>query len=259
MLEILPGADDVIAIKLSGRLTKDDIGRCYDLLEAALDRNIKTHLFVEMDERWSWDGNGLFQDIQRGIKLIGRLEKMGRVAVVSDQTWVRWAAKIESALLPHISYRTFKLDQRDAALAWVEGKTRIPHGPSLKVIETDRPDVFGYELNGKLSAVEIDAISDYFNAKLAGGRRASMLGRICRYDGFEPSGILQADYFKLKFALLRQLDRYALVGGPQWLKEWIETLDPLFKVDMRHFAVKDEAAAWQWLQANPVSERPVLE
>jgi len=43
------------------------------------------------------------------------------VAVVADQAWIRAGTRIESALLPHISYRTYMPDERSEALAWVVG------------------------------------------------------------------------------------------------------------------------------------------
>lgn len=47
----------------------------------------------------------------------------GRVAVVADQAWVRIGTRLESALLPSISYHTYMPEERDQALAWVEGRT----------------------------------------------------------------------------------------------------------------------------------------
>jgi hypothetical protein len=41
--------------------------------------------------------------------------------VVADQAWVRLGTRIESVLLPFISYRVFEPDQRNEALAWVRG------------------------------------------------------------------------------------------------------------------------------------------
>jgi hypothetical protein len=54
------------------------------------------------------------------MPLFGKLSRFGRVAVVAHQAWVRWGTRLESALLPFISYRTFEPEERDAALAWVE-------------------------------------------------------------------------------------------------------------------------------------------
>ena len=44
-----------------------------------------------------------------------------RVAVVADQVWIRALTRIESALLPHISYRVFKPEDRGAGGVVVAG------------------------------------------------------------------------------------------------------------------------------------------
>ena len=46
------------------------------------------------------------------------------VAVVADQAWVRVGTRLESALLPFISYQTFLPEEREEALAWVRGDRR---------------------------------------------------------------------------------------------------------------------------------------
>ena len=55
------------------------------------------------------------------MPLFGKLRHFGRVAVVADQAWMRWGTRIESALLPGITYRTFKPEHRAEALTWVTG------------------------------------------------------------------------------------------------------------------------------------------
>ena len=66
--------------------------------------------------------SGLAAHIARAAPLFAKLGRFGRVAVVADQVWIRALTRIESALLPHISYRVFKPEDRGAALTWVEGR-----------------------------------------------------------------------------------------------------------------------------------------
>ena len=54
--------------------------------------------------------------------MLGKLNRFGRVAVVADQAWIRAMTRIESAILPFISYRVFEPAQRDEALAWAKGE-----------------------------------------------------------------------------------------------------------------------------------------
>ena len=59
--------------------------------------------------------------IARATPLFTKLDRFGQVAVVADQAWVRMATRLESALLPGISYKTYLPEDRDEALAWVTG------------------------------------------------------------------------------------------------------------------------------------------
>jgi len=71
--------------------------------------------------------SGFGSHIARAMPLFGKLRNFGRVAVVADQAWVRAGTRIESALLPSISYRVFQPPQREEALDWVRhGGRRQP-------------------------------------------------------------------------------------------------------------------------------------
>ncbi len=125
MLEFIDSADDVIAVKVSAKITGDELDAMLDRLEDVMARHEKTHVFVETHSIEGIELSGLSSYIARAMPLFGKLTRFGRVAVVADQAWVRAATRIESAVLPFISYKVFTPDQRDHALAWVEGKRTI--------------------------------------------------------------------------------------------------------------------------------------
>jgi hypothetical protein len=74
-------------------------------------------------------------------------------------------------------------------------------------------------------------------------------------DGFELSGVLDCAYLPMKRGMLDRLERYALVGGPDWLASWVRAL---FRVEIRHFPADQEALAWAWLGAEPKAKRPLV-
>ncbi len=121
MLEFLESAANVIAIRVGGRIESADLDSILDRLEPMLERPDKVHVFVEARTITGIAVDGLAAYTMRAMPLLGRLNKFGRVAIVADQAWVRWGAKLESAILPFISYRTFTPDERDEAYAWVNG------------------------------------------------------------------------------------------------------------------------------------------
>lgn len=51
--------------------------------------------------------------------LMASLRKIGKVAVVSDQAWLRTAAEVEGKLIPGLTIESFRLEDRAAAEAWL--------------------------------------------------------------------------------------------------------------------------------------------
>jgi len=123
MLQFLDSADDVIALNISEKVTSADLDVIMDRLDAAMARHDKVHLFIETRSIDGIELAGLAAHIGRAMPLFGKLKQFGRIAVVADQMWLRAATRLESALLPFVSYKVYMPDQRAAALAWVEGKS----------------------------------------------------------------------------------------------------------------------------------------
>ena len=255
MIDYLETAADVIALRISGRLSRDEIMGTSDRIERAFAANEKTHIFVEIADYHGFDWTALGEHLPHAWKLLRQREKFGRIAVVSDLAWIRWATRVESALIPGLSYETYRMDERDQALAWVEGRSPYPHGAALTLIETDRPDVFGFELNGRIGAEEMHALVARINELM--DSRAGAVSILAKFTDFRmpaPGG-LDADYLRMKLKALHKVERYAVVGGPLWLAAWVSALAPLLKLDVRHFPADQEGEAWNWLGAVPVMAR----
>jgi hypothetical protein len=255
MIDMLKSNPDVIAVKVGGKLGRPGLDALVELVEKSLAERAKTHMFVEVEELSGIELDALGDYLPRAISMLGKLDRFGRIAVVSDQMWVRAATRLESALLPHISYEVFESAERDQALAWVEGRSALPHGPAIRIIDTDRPDVLGFEVDGKIPAAEMGAVVAYFDEAVADKGATRLLGRFKHFRGAEIGSFFNAEYYRMKLGMLDRLERYAMVGGPAWLCPWAALLDPLFKVEVRHFPAEQEMLAWEWLGARPVQER----
>ncbi|MCG6883408.1 MAG: STAS/SEC14 domain-containing protein [Silicimonas sp.] len=59
-------------------------------------------------------------------QLLTSLSKIGRVAVVADQSWLRTAAEVEGALIPGLEIRAFEPGQEKAAEAWLLTDDSVP-------------------------------------------------------------------------------------------------------------------------------------
>lgn len=119
MLELIPAPTNVLAVVISGKVTGDDIDTVMDRLDDAMNAYDKVDVFVETRSLDGIEVSGLPRYWMRALPLLGKLARFGRVAVVADQAWVRAGTRIESFILPSISYRTYLPENRDEALNWV--------------------------------------------------------------------------------------------------------------------------------------------
>lgn len=126
MLTFIDSAGDVLALEVSGKITGDDLDAIMDRLDAAMAAHDKVHVFVETKAIGGLELASLPGYVARGLPLFGKLHKFGRVAVVADQAWIRAGTRLESAMLPNISYRVYMPEERDEALAWVKGAPETP-------------------------------------------------------------------------------------------------------------------------------------
>jgi len=257
MIDYIDTADDVIALKITGRLEREELEQVNRFLEASLAARPKTHIYVEIEDYRGFDPAILPDYLPHAFAMLKQLDRFGRVAVVSDQSWIRWATRLESALLPHVHYEVFEGAERHRALAWVEGRLNPLHDPSIRIIETDKPNVLGFELDGRFGAADARAAADYFNEMRKGEQPLRLLARVRNIDGAELGALFGHDFMQAKIGLLKRLDRYAVVGGPPWLCPWIAAVDPLVSAELRHFPAEAETAAWEWLGAHPKQERPL--
>lgn len=122
MITFLETAPDVLAVEVSSRIEEKDLDAILDRLEPMLDAHEKVHVFVESRTIDGVDLPGLGRYAARAMPLFAKLKRFGRVAVVADQGWIRAATRIESAILPFLSYNTFLPEDRDIALEWVCGR-----------------------------------------------------------------------------------------------------------------------------------------
>jgi len=121
MLEELDSVGDVIAVRISHKITGEDLDKIMDRLDAVMSSQAKVNVFVETQGINGIELTSLPGYMARALPLFGKLDRFGRVAVVADQGWIRAGTRMESAMLPNIKYRVYEPDERAEALAWVTG------------------------------------------------------------------------------------------------------------------------------------------
>lgn len=145
MINYVTSSQDVLAVRIRDGLSSDELDELIRRLQDKIGRNPKTQVWVDIDRFRAEDWKSAFEALPRSWGLF-RLDRYGRIAVVSDDKLVRTLSRVESAILPRIHYEIFHAEEADRALQWVEGKIDEPHEAALKFIETDNPLVLAYSI-----------------------------------------------------------------------------------------------------------------
>lgn len=126
--------------------------------------------------------------------------------------------------------------------------------PALSQIKTERDDVFAFEIDGHVSREEVDEAYQILEKAYEQHDKIDLFVRIGRYDGFDLSALFSDVTYAGKLHAIRHMRRYALVGGPDWMANMIRFFNPLFRMEVRHFELDDEAEAWNWIYGNTDTE-----
>ncbi len=122
MHEFIKSPDDALAVKLSGTITGEDLDAIMDRTDSIMAKHDKINVYCETHGIDGLQLSAMPHHMGRAFPLFGKLDRFGRVAVVSDQPWMRFGTRLESAMLPNISYRVCKPEERDEALTWALGE-----------------------------------------------------------------------------------------------------------------------------------------
>ncbi|MDF1586962.1 SpoIIAA family protein [Marinimicrococcus flavescens] len=253
MFERLPAPDHVLAFRLGGTMTGQDIASYRSLLDAMLETHERIGLCIDVTGLADMNADAFVEGARADMALLAHLRQLGRCAFVSDKEWPRALAGFMAALFPTFETRVFTPHERDQALSWAAERPKAPQAaPALRLIPTSRDDVLAFEIDGVIAANELSGIVEHVDAFLARHEKVRMLARIKRLGGIDPASFLQGGLLPMKLAAMQKLERYAIVGAPAWMRPIIETVNPAFPaIDMRAFAAENEADAWSWLGAEP--------
>ncbi|MBX7494694.1 STAS/SEC14 domain-containing protein [Qipengyuania sp. 6B39] len=171
---------------------------------------------------------------------------LDRIAILSDDDWVRTGSRLESALLPGVVYEVYDEDEADAARAWVLEEADAPHMGALHELDIGKPAIAAYELSGRLDREESERGVAMVRKRLVDAACRKLLLVIRSWHGFDLDRLLSRDVLAGKLDIARKLERYAIVGGPRWLRRYAEFTSAFVKAEIKAFELEqmDEAIAW---------------
>ena len=122
MLELLDlDGPDVLACRATDVLTADDVRTATDAFETLLESHKVVPLYLELDEIEGLDAEALWRHLVYGLRYLGVLRRVGRVALVTDAGWLRQFVGRAGGVLPVRAVRAFGPAQRAEAQDWVRG------------------------------------------------------------------------------------------------------------------------------------------
>lgn len=254
MIEILDSPKHLVAVRLSGSLTAEDVEKAYRTIEEAVKENDRVSFFAEVDDSMNLTFEGVFKDMVEGIWQLGKLKHYYRAAAVTDKSWIAGLARVEGLVFSSIDVRVFRSDDRDKAFAWAsEAPQPLPkpedRGPAIHLIQTTNENVFAYEVDGPIREKDIETAVKGLNEAFEGKGKINVLARMRNWAGFDLAAVLSDDLFKTKYKSLSKIDKYAVVGPKPWMRNFLELINSVVAPTIRVFDADEENAAWEWVGA----------
>ena len=129
------------------------------------------------------------------------MSKYYRAAVVTDKGWLGALVRVEGLVFSSIDFRVFEPAERDKAFAWASEKPAPlpkPEEPkaSIHFLQTTNPNVFAYEVNGRVRAKDVKAVVNEFKPYLERGRQGQRPGKTSDFNGFDLFAMIEDDLVK---------------------------------------------------------------
>lgn len=238
----------IFAYQFSGKITVEDVDAIYDEMVDALGKYDKVSCYVELLDEFDMEGKAAWRDLKRSPEMLGHFRKFDRIAFVAKPSWITAIAKFEDAVLSLFDFNmeVFDPEERERALAWVKGEVDETKGPSVRELPSDNPGIAIFEIDGKIRKADMAVSKQILQRFLNDQEPRKLMAVIKDFAGFELGLLADRELIKMKFEAVKHLDRYAIVGAPNWLQGYISTMDTLIKPELRTFDAdeQDEALAW---------------
>jgi len=248
MIDIEQIAPHAHRIAIYGEFHEDDARAFVDFAREHHAAGNGGNVLIDLVSLASWSFSAMSEELVHIPALTRWIYSLDRIALVSDEEWMRTAARLESALLPGVEYAVYDEDEADAARAWVMGTSDHPHGGAVRMLDLG-DDIAGFELVGRLDRAEAERALDTVRARLVGTDCSKLIVVIRKWHGFEADAAFSSHVMNAKLDLLKHLDRYAVVGGPDWLRTMAGTFGRLVTPEVRSFDLDEEEAALAWLKS----------
>ena len=242
--KIAPNAHRINAI---AEFRQADVKTLIDFVKKRNEAGKGGNLLIDVTSMAGFSWSAVAEEIGHMGTFLKYLYGLDRIAIISDEEWIRTAARVESALLPGVVYEVYDEDEADAALAWVLEEADEPHKGAFHELDIGKPGIAAFELSGRFDREEAERGVAMVRAALEDPDCNRLMIVIRHWHGFDPDAAFSREVMAGKLELMKHLDRYALVGGPEWIRAMVGPISSLLKPDLRGFDLEDQDKAIAWL------------
>lgn len=127
MLTLTRLTPSAIEMTAEGPLTREDVTRVIGEISAILDTTERLDVLADVRGKPDIHLDLIVEELKHLPTLFRMIRAIDRVAVIADESWVRTAAKIESKLIPGVSYEVYTREQAVHAREWLLRRTDVAH------------------------------------------------------------------------------------------------------------------------------------
>ena len=118
MFNITRDTDGLILLQISGRIDAAEMESGLQHLFADLAEETGARILFRLDDAVLPELSAIAVELRHLPHMLRMMARIDRVAVLSDEGWVRTGAEIEGRLIPGVEIRSWPLSDEAAARAW---------------------------------------------------------------------------------------------------------------------------------------------
>jgi hypothetical protein len=123
MFDITKDPKGFMRLTISGPIDSDEMRQGLESFLSCLEDGRKTDFLYTISDFEMPSLQAIAVEFTYIPVLLASLRKIGKVAVVSDEAWLRNVAEMEGKLIPGLNVESFEFSRRADAEAWLMGET----------------------------------------------------------------------------------------------------------------------------------------
>lgn len=116
---------NILTFRLRGKVDKVSFINTMRKVIIEMESADKLNLYVEVDSLEGVELDVLWEGLKFAFTSLGEyLSHIEKVALITNQDWLGYLARLEDKMLPGIDERVFSFSEKEAALAWLKSDQR---------------------------------------------------------------------------------------------------------------------------------------